>query len=585
MLLVNGISALSVGPTRFCVALTGLRPDTPYAVVLRACSAEGCGASSAAHAITACSAPAAVAVRLVRAGSSELEVAAGDDGAVAACRSTTLAITHYQLPPGVDGGGGGGGDESGDGAAGSGEGEWLPPAGSVTLALPSGVTSATLTGLEPLARYAVLVVATNAAGQRPGAVAVLQTLPAPPAGVGAVEATAITVGEGAGGMLLQWPPPTHPYVGAGDRLLYDLLLDGALAVAATPRLLAALHGLVPATRHAAQLRACNTAGCADGPSTSFTTPPSAPTGVGAPTVRSVGARNMEVTWAGPAQANGALQSYALLLQECREDGGPTDCAGTVAAYEGPPGTTTAALADLQPYTLYRVRLAATTAGGTTLSSWTATLAATRLRTLAASPEVAGALSCGPTDVDAITCDWAAAFRPNAPLLHYRMAVLPAGPVATLPPGTTRHTLAGLVGGGERAALSLEVRAVTTVGTAMLAAAVALPVPPATSPPATAGGPTTAAAAAASSGGNDALASGSVAGIAAGAVVLLILLLLLAAGRRARSIGAGKARALPFWIEEHDALVRGNCPPAHRRDSACSPERQCHICHLHGCLCL
>lgn len=557
---MNSVVVKSENPGTFCASVSNLHPDTAHEVVLRACSADGCGVSDSSQAVTACAPPVGLSARLSRAGSDSLTIEAvavgGQD--IEACRATRLAVGLRLAAAVVDDAG-----ESGDG---SGEGE---DAGfDVIVPIPVGSRTVNLPDLSPLVRYGVAIVATNPAGVAQGLVQVYQTLAVPPEGVAAPRVT--TVDNGEGGVALQWLPPTHPFVGSDETLLYDLLLDGEVHTEATKHLLVVVSGLPPFTNHRVQLKACNAVGCTLSAETTFVTPAAAPSAVRSPTVSGVQARGMTVSWTRPVQPNGPLLSYALELQRCDDSGDVVLCVDDAGpAYEGPSSTTVVSLDGLQPYTLYQLRVAATTAGGTTLSPWTASFlfqcqgcsgpVLNRLRTLPADPELAGPVACGPADVDAIACDWAGAFRLNGPLLRYRVAVLPAGPSGQVSAaeGATQFTLDGIVGTG--AALTVEVQAITALGSVTQTTAVVLPLQPTTIPPVPPTSTTTAAAGVVGSSRDDeagggVLASTSVVGIAVGAVILLLLLLLLVTQRRRLGGGGGKARVLPFWVAEHNGMV-------------------------------
>lgn len=134
---------------------------------------------------------------------------------------------------------------------------------------------------------------------------------------------------------VSWTEPRRPN---GRLLEFRVLRDGA-AISTTPatRFFFRDTGMAPGSRHSYVVVAVNAAGQVASPSAFVTTIASAPDQMQAPTVNSLSANSLHITWQPPKQSNGVLQNFSLLLDGVQQ----------FPAYAA--STNSATLLGLQPY--------------------------------------------------------------------------------------------------------------------------------------------------------------------------------------------------------------------------------------------
>ena len=153
-------------------------------------------------------------------------------------------------------------------------------------------------------------------------------------------------------LTLSWDPPTQPNGVITEYRLYvnDILEYSGLATTTT------VGGLSPSTVYTFLIEACTSVGCSNSSETSNTTLPDKPDDLAPPSVVPLTPTSLRVTWEEPGISNGEIISYEL--QQITDKGNVTLFEGIDFSYR---------VANLVPNTLYRFRVLATNAGGTTAS--------------------------------------------------------------------------------------------------------------------------------------------------------------------------------------------------------------------------
>ena len=152
--------------------------------------------------------------------------------------------------------------------------------------------------------------------------------------------------------MLSWDPPTQPN---GIIIEYHLFVNGVHRFSGLTTT-ATISDLLPSTTYNFLVEACTSAGCSNSSDSSNTTLPDKPDGLAPPSVIPLTPTSLKVTWEEPAVPNGDIIRYEL--QQLIGDETITLFEGSDFEYQ---------VTGLTPNTVYRFRVLATNAGGTTAS--------------------------------------------------------------------------------------------------------------------------------------------------------------------------------------------------------------------------
>ena len=183
----------------------------------------------------------------------------------------------------------------------------LPGTPVVAATVPSGVTTASVTGLTPVTTYEFRVVVVNGAGEGRGDFEAVTTDEDIPEGVQPI----IIEQRTGSSLVLRWDPPSTPN---GVIREYMLTLDGELVYRNSLTTYTVLR-LQPFTSYTLRLAACTSAGCTLGNLQTATTAEVAPAGQATPTLVAQSPRSVEVMWVPPSQPNGIVLMYEILRQD------------------------------------------------------------------------------------------------------------------------------------------------------------------------------------------------------------------------------------------------------------------------------
>ena len=159
---------------------------------------------------------------------------------------------------------------------------------------------------------------------------------------------------GSRSLTLSWRPPNIPN---GLITEYTLYVDGVERFSGRART-TTVGSLMPSTQYTFLVQACTIAGCSNSSESSNTTLPDRPDGLDPPVVTPLTPTALEITWSPPDIPNGEILNYQL--QQVTDNGDVIEVlfSDIGFSYE---------LTGLTPNTVYRFRVLATNAGGTTAS--------------------------------------------------------------------------------------------------------------------------------------------------------------------------------------------------------------------------
>ena len=159
---------------------------------------------------------------------------------------------------------------------------------------------------------------------------------------------------GSQSLTLSWRPPNTPN---GLITEYTLYVDGVARFSGQAKN-TTVGSLMPSTLYTFLVQACTIAGCNNSSESSNTTLPDRPDGLDPPVVTPLTPTALEITWSPPDIPNGDILNYQL--QQVTNNGDMIGVlfSGIGFGYE---------LTGLTPNTVYRFRVLATNAGGTTVS--------------------------------------------------------------------------------------------------------------------------------------------------------------------------------------------------------------------------
>nr|XP_040024120.1 usherin isoform X2 [Gasterosteus aculeatus aculeatus] len=227
-----------------------------------------------------------------------------------------------------------------------------------------------------------------------------------------------------------WRPPEHPN---GIITGYELRRDGEVIYVGTE-----VHyhdfTLVPSVEYSYVVRANNSKGAVSSTAATAKTPPSAPSGVGLPTLTPLGPDQVRVDWSTPARPNGDIVSYTVYQRD------PVQLRITSTVFTPEDGDFSdkhTTLRGLAPHHRYEVRVEACTVLGCSSSDWASAL------TLDAPPagQSAPLLDLQPDTHTGLQTTflltWSPPAQPNGRVLHYEV-------YRRLGPTTDRRDAAALV---------------------------------------------------------------------------------------------------------------------------------------------
>ncbi|XP_068597953.1 usherin [Brachionichthys hirsutus] len=266
-----------------------------------------------------------------------------------------------------------------------------------------------LTDLQPHTSYQLVLLACTSGGCTTSNATVTVTAEAPPTSL-AAPTLKVTGPESVD---VSWRPPEHPNgVIAG----YELRRDGEVIYVGTET---HYHdfALLPSVEYSYKVTANNSEGAARSPATTAKTHPSAPSGVGLPTLTPLGPSRVRVEWSTPARPNGDIVSYAVYQRD------PVQLSITNVVFtpeESDFSSRSTTLHGLTAYHRYEVRTEACTALGCSSSDWSSVL------TLEAPPagQPAPLLDLQPDSHSGLQVTflltWYPPAQPNGRILHYEV---------------------------------------------------------------------------------------------------------------------------------------------------------------------
>ncbi|XP_074522167.1 usherin [Halichoeres trimaculatus] len=266
-----------------------------------------------------------------------------------------------------------------------------------------------LSDLQPHTSYQLVLLACTRGGCTASRMMSAVTEEAPPSGL---TAPGLKV-TGPESVEVTWRPPEHPN---GIITGYELRRDGEVIYVGTET---HYHDftLLPSVDYSYVVWANNSKGAASSTAATAKTHPSAPSGVGLPTLTPLGPNQVRVEWSPPARPNGDIVSYTVHLRD------PVQLGITSTVFppeESDFSNRHTTLLGLAAYHRYEVRVEACTALGCSSSDWSSVL------TLEAPPagQTVPLLDLRP---DANTglqttflLTWSPPVQPNGRVLHYEV---------------------------------------------------------------------------------------------------------------------------------------------------------------------
>ena len=202
---------------------------------------------------------------------------------------------------------------------------------------------------------------------------------------------------GSRSLVLSWGRPTQPN---GIITQYRLYIDNILQFSGLATT-TTVNNLLPSTVYTFMIEACTSVGCSNSSETSNTTLPDKPDGLSPPSVIPLTPTSLEVTWKEPAIPNGEIIDYEL--QQITVNRNITLFQGISLSHQ---------VTDLIPNTVYRFRVLATNAGGTTASD------IAENRTLEDAPDGLTPPVTTVINATAISVSWLEPLQPNGVISEY-----------------------------------------------------------------------------------------------------------------------------------------------------------------------
>ncbi|KAM9366692.1 usherin [Symphorus nematophorus] len=266
-----------------------------------------------------------------------------------------------------------------------------------------------LSDLRPYTSYQLVLLACTSGGCTTSVTVSPVTEEAPPADL---PAPTLKV-TGPESVEVTWRPPEQPN---GIITGYELRRDGQVIYVGTET---HYHDftLLPSVEYSYVVRANNSKGAVSSPVSMAKTHPSAPSGVGLPTLTPLGPSRLRVEWSTPARPNGDIVSYTVHQRD------PVQLSITSTVFtpeESDFSDRHTTLHGLAAYHRYEVRVEACTALGCSSSDWSSVL------TLEAPPtgQTAPLLDLQPDKYTSLQTTflltWSPPAQPNGRVLHYEV---------------------------------------------------------------------------------------------------------------------------------------------------------------------
>ncbi|KAG9484595.1 hypothetical protein GDO78_010137 [Eleutherodactylus coqui] len=238
---------------------------------------------------------------------------------------------------------------------------------------------------------------------------------------------------------LRWSGPERP----NGRITYHVLFNGLFyeregddirSVTNASRILYQSHndwvlvdGLVPFSTYTITVNASNSKGHVTSTPIIITMLPAAPDGVLPPRLSSANPTSLQVVWSSPVRNNApGLPNYRLQMRSTKPTNKITE------EFSGLSASFTYTIKNLQPYTLYELRIVASNAYGDTYSRWT------NVSTEQDKPEFVDPPRLSDVKSRSITITWQHPRKPNGMITHYNIYHNESLDV-TVPGTTTSHT--------------------------------------------------------------------------------------------------------------------------------------------------
>ncbi|XP_030271338.1 usherin [Sparus aurata] len=269
--------------------------------------------------------------------------------------------------------------------------------------------TAVLSDLRPHTSYQLVLIACTSGGCTTSTTMSILTEEAPPTGL-AAPTLKVTGPES---VEVSWRAPEHPN---GNITGYELRRDGEVIYVGTET---HYHDftLLPSVEYSYVVRANNSKGAVSSAAATAKTHPSAPSGVGLPTLTPLGPSQVRVEWSPPARPNGDIVSYTVHQRD------PVQLSVTSTVFtaeERDFSDRHTTLHGLAAYHRYEVRLEACTALGCSSSDWSPVL------TLEAPPagQTVPLLDLQPDTHSGLhttfLLTWSPPAQPNGRVLHYEV---------------------------------------------------------------------------------------------------------------------------------------------------------------------
>ncbi|XP_074120778.1 usherin [Sminthopsis crassicaudata] len=224
-----------------------------------------------------------------------------------------------------------------------------------------------LFGLEPFTIYHIGIVAINHAGEVSSPWTPVRTLESSPSGLSNFT---VERKENGRALLLQWPEPIKTN---GVIKAYNIFSDGNLEYTGLSRQFL-FRRLEPFTLYMLTLEACTMAGCTHSVPQGLWTAEAPPTSQLAPTIQSVGATSIELSWSEPINPNGKIIRYEVIHRCYKGNAGgnrTTQADEKIVFTEYNTERNTFVYNDkgLQPWTPYEYKIRTWNSAGHTDSPW------------------------------------------------------------------------------------------------------------------------------------------------------------------------------------------------------------------------
>ncbi|KAM9212500.1 usherin [Dugong dugon] len=263
--------------------------------------------------------------------------------------------------------------------------------------------------LLPFTEYEYQVWAVNSAGKAPSSWTWCRTGPAPPEGLQVPKFHEVSSTQAV--VTINAPVKPNGVISL-YRLFSNTTSGSEMVLSEGTATQQTLHGLQPFTTYSIGVEVCTCFNCCSkGPTADLRTQPASPSGLPSPQIQTLASRTASFQWSPPLSPNGVIQSYELHLSVVCPLHAALPCTPSQAEtkYTGPGRQ--ASLGGLQPYTTYRLRVAAHNEVGSTASKW---ISFTTHREL---PQYRAPFSVD-SNLSVVCVNWTSSFLLNGPLKEY-----------------------------------------------------------------------------------------------------------------------------------------------------------------------